>query len=352
MRIVVDGYWWHRGPHSNRMVLLEVVTHWIEFFPDDELILVVPRQTRLRDPYPYPPGVTIVTSQLGFHPAINAIELPLIRRVRRAHAILTFNFSALSRRSVCFIHDVLPQTNPEWFTPVERAYCHIIPIIARWPTAVVTTSVSERNRIATNNPRLRRVIPCGLAISSALRDAEPHPSDHLLVSRRFIVSVGRFNVRKNIHTTIEALLHSGLLRPEFPLVLVGESSGATADISGYAEAIENGSVTVIERMTEGQLKWLYMNCRMFVCMSLDEGFGLPVVEAALFGAPVLASDIPVFHETVGGHAQFVHPTDIDAIAKAAQQIASSADGTPQYVEQHSWRSICEDIRSELARIPT
>jgi len=68
------------------------------------------------------------------------------------------------------------------------------------------------------------------------------------------------------------------------------------------------------------LKWLYTHCALFVCLSLDEGFGLPVVEAATLGCRVLASDIPVFRETIGCHATFVDALDVDGISRAIRDI--------------------------------
>jgi glycosyltransferase involved in cell wall biosynthesis len=43
--------------------------------------------------------------------------------------------------------------------------------------------------------------------------------------------------------------------------------------------------------------------------SFTEGYGLPVVEAAASGLPVIASDIPVHREIGGGFADFLDPLD-------------------------------------------
>ena len=54
-------------------------------------------------------------------------------------------------------------------------------------------------------------------------------------------------------------------------------------------------------------------------MSLDEGFGIPVLEALHFGAPVVVSDIPVFREILGDRATFVSPLDLGAVAAAIER---------------------------------
>ncbi len=59
--------------------------------------------------------------------------------------------------------------------------------------------------------------------------------------------------------------------------------------------------------------------------SLVEGFGLPTLEAAACGAPVIASDIPVLREVLGDAALLTPPTDVAGFAKSIEQIISSAD---------------------------
>jgi glycosyltransferase involved in cell wall biosynthesis len=350
MKILVDGYWWHEGPHSNRMVLLEIVKHWMRFFPDDELLVAVPKGRKGVGLHRPPVGVSAVTTHMRTHPAINSIELPMIARRESADAILAFNFAAMSKRAAVFLHDVLFQTNPEWFTPLERLYYSAMPILAHRARTVITTSANECSRISENNPRLQRVVNCGLAASSSLTDAEPQRVGLDISTDRFILCVGRFNVRKNLEVTVRALRQSGLLSESFPLVVVGEPSGVPADISEFAEAIANKSIVIAQSVTDEELSWLYSNCRLFVCLALDEGFGLPVVEAATFGAPILASDIPVFRETLGSYGTFVRPTDTEAIAATARRLVTIDRDSGSYVARYTWRLVCERIRDELGRL--
>jgi glycosyltransferase involved in cell wall biosynthesis len=352
MRVLIDGYWWCEGPISNRMVTLEIIKHWAQEFPADELILAVPTDRRQAG-LPLPPrNARIVATHFRIHPAINFFELPMIARRESVDAILAFNFAARSKHCAVFLHDVLFQTNPEWFTPIERAYYSAMPILARSARSVIATSASERVRITDANPNLRRVVNCGLTVSSSLAEAESQQPKLDLTPLSFAICVGRFNIRKNLEVTVRGMLESGLVSPQFPLVLIGEPSGAPAYVNEFAAAIADRSIVIANRITDGELKWLYTNCRLFVCLSLGEGFGLPVVEAAHFGAPVLASDIPVFRETLGSYATFVQPTDTDAIAMAARRMLTDPYSRHPYVEQHTWRSICECIRSELERLVT
>ena len=57
-----------------------------------------------------------------------------------------------------------------------------------------------------------------------------------------------------------------------------------------------------QQATDADLNALYNGCSALLAVSLDEGFGLPLIEAAKHALPILARDIPVFREIAGEHA--------------------------------------------------
>lgn len=73
-------------------------------------------------------------------------------------------------------------------------------------------------------------------------------------------------------------------------------------------------------VTVEQLGALHAVAALYVCPSLDEGFGLPVLEAMRAGCPVLASDIPVLHEVGGDAVTYVDGHDPAAIAAAVRRL--------------------------------
>ena len=346
MNLLIDGYWWPEGPDSNRMVLREIIRQWGDDYPDDTLALAVPGETTV----PVPDGVELVRTRFRVHPAINFLELPLIARRRGTDAILAFNFAAGTKTGVVFLHDVLFQSNPEWFTRLERIYFSAMPRLAPCAHSVVTSTGAERDRIARHNPRLRRVVNSGLATPSSISTASAIDPGLNLTEGSFLLSVGRLNVRKNLAVTLHAALQSGVLSASFPLVVVGERSGRIAEFDDDLHAAaQAGLLRIVERVSDSELKWLYTHCALFVCMSSDEGFGLPPVEAASLGARVLASDIPVFRETLGSYAMLVDPTDVEAIADGIRTAVRAGPGKAPvaYRPQYTWSAVCEALRREL-----
>ena len=348
MTLLFDAYWWIEGPLSNRTVQREFIQTWAHDFPQDELTMVVPRRHLDAARADAPDGVDVIGTRLTPHGAAAALAMPVAGRRARSDAIVTHNFTPLFGRSVVFIHDVLFQTNPEWFTRSERAYFAWMPLLARRADLVITSSRSEATRINGRNRRLRGVVPVGLAVRTELvaaiarRPDLPHGVD------RFILTVGRLNVRKNLISTITAALDSGKVSAVAPLVVVGEGDGRRADLPDrITAALADGSVVMLASVDDAELAWLYGNADLFVFLSLDEGFGLTPVEALRFGCPCLVSDIEVFHETVGDRVQYAPPLDV---AAAASMIASTLTRSVKLapVELTDWSSCVARLRNAVA----
>ncbi|WP_456847160.1 glycosyltransferase family 4 protein [Cellulomonas sp. P5_C6] len=315
MHVLVDGYWWAAGPISNRQVQREIIRHWVDLF-DDRVTMVVPHKV-LGD-VEAPPGVDLVGTRLWPHGVASVVDYPRIARKVGADIAVVHNFTPWTGRSAVFVHDVMFQTNPEWFTVPERAYLQLVPWTLRRADVVATSSHHEAERIASHNRGIAPVVPIGLAVGTELATAEPRRPAGVDVDE-FVLSVGRLNVRKNLGRLFTAAARSGAITAARPLLVVGEPEGARADLGpDVRDAVTSGAIRFLGRVDDGELAWLYKNSGLFVYISLDEGFGLPPVEALAFGCAVLAADIPVMRENLGTSAAYVDPLDVDAIAAALQ----------------------------------
>lgn len=72
-------------------------------------------------------------------------------------------------------------------------------------------------------------------------------------------------------------------------------------------------------VSDEMLGKLYQSCSALVAPSIGEGFGLPLIEAAQHGLPIIARDLPVFQEVGGEHAFYFSGTDPAALAGALRQ---------------------------------
>ena len=73
------------------------------------------------------------------------------------------------------------------------------------------------------------------------------------------------------------------------------------------------------------LAWLYKNCRVFVFPSLNEGLGLPPMEAMSFGAPVIVSNRASLPEVVASSDQVFDPDSKDSFVELLERVLQDDD---------------------------
>jgi glycosyltransferase involved in cell wall biosynthesis len=96
-----------------------------------------------------------------------------------------------------------------------------------------------------------------------------------------------------------------------------------------------------------EMPLLYNCCSLFIYPSLEESFGLPVLEAMASGAPVLASSIPALQEVAGNAARYVDPRNISAMAAAISEMLTNQHDYVQKgllrAQSFSWRRSAEQL---------
>ena len=139
--------------------------------------------------------------------------------------------------------------------------------------------------------------------------------------RPFALVVGANRPHKDLRTLARAWRRMGEERP-LELVAAGPIDRrfpTLARLGGGPGIHDLGDVSAAE------LEWLYANATLLVFASRYEGFGLPILEAASRGLPVIASDIPALRETAGDAARFVAPGDDEGWAAAVRELAADPE---------------------------
>ena len=133
-----------------------------------------------------------------------------------------------------------------------------------------------------------------------------------------ILFLGTLEPRKNIGVLLDAYAVLVARRPNMPrLVLAGRATDAAADwLTRMARAPLAGRVTHLGYVPDAERESLYRSARLLVMPSLDEGFGIPALEAMSAGVPVVASTRGALPEVLGGAGALVDPQDVAALADA------------------------------------
>ena len=157
------------------------------------------------------------------------------------------------------------------------------------------------------------------------------------ISAAFIICVATLEPRKNLVRLIEAHAMAQAQGLATPLVIVGPR--------GWGADLARENTVVIEgHVSPDVLAGLYAEAALLAYVPVEEGFGLPPLEALWLGTPVLASTAT---PSVEGSKSVivVDPLDIDAIARGLsdgiEQAAELAAGAHQAVQARTWRRVAE-----------
>jgi glycosyltransferase involved in cell wall biosynthesis len=265
--------------------------------------------------------------------------------------------------TVCFLlHDLLPITHPEWFP--ERTY----PTYVVWFNRI--TAVADRiiavSRVVADDIMVllesfqpSRDGPLEITWShngSDIADSVPtvgiRPADADALARikgyTMFLTVGTIEPRKCISQLLDA---AELLWQESDIIfaIVGKR-GWNIDtvVSRIEHHPELGRrLFWFEGISDEALDRVYAAATAVILPSQGEGFGLPLIEAAQHGVPIIARNIPVFRE-IGGDGVFyfdaVESADLAAAIHEWLKLAAD-DKIPNsaHIELLSWRQSTEQL---------
>lgn len=199
---------------------------------------------------------------------------------------------------------------------------------------VITVSETSQNEIEAYFPEaIGKTRVSYLAGNPTLRGGHRRPGPP------FVLSVSTQWPRKNIQLAIDAMGH---LPSDLPhqLVLSGKP-GASLRL--------NDRVDTKGYISEGELADLYASADLYLCPSLHEGFGLPLVEAFTAGCPVLASRGGSLPEIGGDACEYVSDWDpqnwarrIELLLRDSGKLAAMREAGHKRSQDFSWEKCAQN----------
>lgn len=151
------------------------------------------------------------------------------------------------------------------------------------------------------------------------------PSAADLPSEPFLLTAARVDPRKNHVAALRALEILADRGRRLRWVVVGPPGhAAEAFESALAGSPMREHVDWRRAVPDGELAALYSACACFVFPSLGEGYGLPPLEAAALGAPVVSSDRGSLAELLPPSAEVVDPREPEDIANGIERCLDGA----------------------------
>ncbi len=141
------------------------------------------------------------------------------------------------------------------------------------------------------------------------------------VSRPFLLHIGALQVRKNVERIVAAFEAAG---GSTGLVLAGAPGyGADRILARIDRSTARDRIRTVGHVGNEARASLYGSAEALLFPSLEEGFGLPVIEAFSAGLPVVASNVSAIPEVAGDAAVLVDPLSADEIAGALERVLAS-----------------------------
>lgn len=250
---------------------------------------------------------------------------------------------------VAVVHDLAPLDHPHLHDP--RQVAQLQRYLADLPRAAAVIAVSQ-----TTADRLSRIVPperLHVTPNGCTPLPPPDPPEDPPIP--YLLAVGAPVPRKGYPDLLHAISRPELR--EVSLVIVGPDGSEDPRLA--AQAAELGVADRYHRageVSEARLAGWYAGAAAVAAPSVDEGFGLPLVEAQSLGVPVVASDIAAHREVAGGAAALVPVGEVEGLVDALVAAVGRGTATLEAVaagrrnaQRYSWAA-CADATLAVHRL--
>lgn len=226
------------------------------------------------------------------------------------------------------VHDLLPIQHPELCPPsFSISYEEWLKVILQESDSIICVSRTTADVLARyyREQKIQRPRPLELnyfhlgadfpvqakagTVREEIKQFVQKPA------QKTILMVGKLTPRKGHAMALDAFTHLFQERYQVQLLILGRpaENGINMAQKLQENKILTGKVLWLQDATDAEVAWAYQHTAALLEASFDEGFGLPLVEAAHYGLPIICSDIPIFHEVVGAAAAYFKVWDAAAL---------------------------------------
>lgn len=302
----------------------------------DDLRCQVPERENLC--YCFPKGwQPLGKSYWRSHAIVSQLQRDGIQLFHGLSGELPVGISRSGIKSVVTIHDLIFLRHPEFYHWIDtKIYAWKFRQTVREADHIIAISeCTKRDIMELGHVDERRISVVYQSYAPRFKDFKAQDSlSSFLVppfSKRYILSVGTIERRKNILLAVKTL---PLLPEDLSLVIIGRHTPYADEVKAYAE--KHGladRVIMLHNVSNAELPSYYAHAEAFVYPSVYEGFGIPIIEAISSGLPVVACTGSCLEEAGGPDSLYVSPTDVQGMAAAILQSLRNAAEREQRIER-------------------
>lgn len=243
-------------------------------------------------------------------------------------------FVSKKTRVVSTVHDLAFLRVPMAYSPKgqRRQMIAITRAVKRAAMLLAISETTKNDLVNLAHADPAKIVVTPLAVQATDFVVTPEQRGEVLQRYRlsqgkYLLYVGRLETKKNIVTLLRAFAELkkdlGVGHP-LELVLAGKW-GYGEEVIRQTLAVSNNGVRVLGFTPQEDIAALYSGALAFCFPSLYEGFGMPVLEAAAAGVPVIAADIPALREVMADAAMFAPPLEGAAWTAAMRRMVFESE---------------------------
>ncbi len=219
-----------------------------------------------------------------------------------------------ARKTVATFHDLFVMTGDYSSSEFKARFTEQARGAAKRSDLVIAVSTFTASQVeallGVERARIR-VIPHGARVA---------PVDSSIPREKLVLFVGAIQRRKNVGRLVKAFER---MPPGWRLALAGASDGygAAEELQPITDSPRRADIDVLGYVSADVLESLYRRASIFAFPSLDEGFGMPVLEAMAHGIPVVTSRGSALGEVAGDAALLIDPRETEEIGSALLKLA-------------------------------
>ena len=288
------------------------------------------------------------------HLAWGFSDRPKLRRLTvDADVVHGTNYTAppVSARLIT-VQDLGLVTRPEW---CRRSVRRMVPALRRAVDrgahlhVTTRTTAAEVAKILGAEPSRTHVVPVGVPSVGA---GDGAAARRLVGANRYVLALGTTEPRKNISTLPTAMTG---LPTDIKLVVAGPEGTDEARLCQSVRSCGLGERFVRLTRVNSQLRAdLLHGAAALAYPSLLEGFGLPPLEAAAAGIPVVATAVGALPELLGPETPLAPPGDLQRFARLLAEVASeppqSCHAVQARIAELTWPRAAERLLDVYSRI--
>jgi glycosyltransferase involved in cell wall biosynthesis len=267
---------------------------------------------------------------------------------------------------VVTVHDLTFFDHPEWHQPVKvRLFRRAIRVAARRAAAVVCVSRLTAERFeARCQPRAPIfVVPHGVDHDRFRPDEPRRGADDaelaaIGVRAPFVLFLGTLEPRKAVPQLVAAFDRLAGAHPELSLVLAGQRGWSNGPVDrAIAAARQGGRIVRTGFVPEDAVPALLRQASVVAYPALDEGFGLPALEALACGAPVVTTSGTAMAEMAGEGAIVVPPGSVERLTEALEAAVTGGSEVERHrlaglvvAARYTWSACAEGHLAAYRRV--